>query len=259
MDMDSVRSGLPQPQIERRTFPFDAGTVELRQDGDSPSGINWYAALFDQLSEDLGGFRERIGRRAFSKSLQDREVRALINHDPNLILGRSGNGSLKLGVDLRGLHAETSIPDTSYARDLIVNVRNGNISGGSFMFVATRDRWDMETVEGIEEKQMIRTVQEARLYDVSLVSFPAYPATEGSASLRSLAAEWRKKLTGEGEQRAEDMEMCAAMKAMCANCEKDCEMKAQMDMGERQSPLIVNLRRYRRRLELLKLNIVGGI
>lgn len=181
-------------QLERRSFPVDLAAIELRQDGDGPRLVSWYPALFDSLSEDLGGFKERIGRRAFTDSLKEREVRALINHDPSQILSRTSNDSLKLDVDLKGLRAESAIPDTSYARDLLVNLDNGNISGGSFMFVSLRDKWELEDV-GESEPMLVRTVQEARLYDVSLVTFPAYPATEGSASLRSRAEEWRQALT----------------------------------------------------------------
>lgn len=182
-------------EIERRTIPIDLTAIEVREESINPRSVSWYPALFDTLSEDLGGFRERIGRRAFTATLQSDDVRALVNHDPNQILGRTSAGSLSIKTDLRGLRAETALPQTSYASDLVANLSNGNITGGSFAFLPLRDSWRMEDVEGTEEQVMVRTVHEARLYDVSLVTFPAYPATEGSASLRSLADEWRKKLT----------------------------------------------------------------
>ena len=251
MDKDSARSGLLQ--VECRSLPTDLAGIEFRQEGDGPRSIAWYPALFDQLSEDLGGFRERIGRRAFTKSLQERDVRSLINHDPNLILGRTSKGSLTLAVDLKGLRAESAIPATSYAADLMTNIDNGNISGGSFAFRAEKDSWRLENLEGSEEPVLVRTVNEAWLYDVSLVTFPAYLATEGSASLRSLAAEWRGKLLGSPTETRE-MPACAMMKAMCATCEMDCSMKAELmkDAGERQAQ-IYDMSRYRHRLELLKL------
>jgi hypothetical protein len=179
-------------ETERRYIPLEALHIEIREDGDGPKTLSWYAAVFDSLSEDLGGFRERIHRRAFSKALERDDVRGLINHDPNQILGRTSTKTLRLHVDNAGLHANVALPDTSYARDLIVNVRNGNITGGSFAFLPTKDDWALETIEEVE--WVVRTVKELRLYDVSPVTFPAYPATEGSASLRSLAAEWRTKL-----------------------------------------------------------------
>ena len=189
---EHCRSKNSEPVCEIRSFPFDLASIEVRQEDEKPHSVSWYAALFDSLSDDLGGFRERIGRRAFTKSLQEREVRALINHDPNMILGRTSKDTLKVHVDLRGLRAESSIPETSYASDLIVNIENGNIGGGSFMFATQRESWDMEEIE--EQEILVRTIHEARLYDVSLVTFPAYPATEGTTALRSVAEEWRQKL-----------------------------------------------------------------
>lgn len=180
-------------QLEQRSYPLDQVAVELRAEGDGPRSIAWYPALFDTLSEDLGGFRERIGRRAFTQTLQSADIRSLVNHDPNQILGRTSAGTLRVKTDLRGLHAETAIPATTYANDLLANLENKNITGGSFMFRSLEDRWELEDVEGTET--LVRTVRAAELYDVSLVTFPAYRATEGSAELRSLAQEWRQKLT----------------------------------------------------------------
>ena len=214
-------SGQP---LEQRTYPAELVAVELRADGDGPRAVSWYPALFDSLSEDLGGFRERIGRRAFSKTLAEREVKSFVNHDPNQILGRTERGTLKVSVDVRGLRAETALPDTSYARDLIVNIDSGNISGGSFMFRATDDRWEMEDLDGVET--LVRTVREAQLYEVSLVTMPAYPATEGSAQLRSVAEEWRQKLT----QPAPETEEAA-----------------------RQAARLLEIERRKRRLNLLRL------
>lgn len=243
---------------ERRFIPCEALGLEYRDaDGDQPQTLSWYAALFDTLSAPLWGFRERIGRRAFSRALESDDVRGLINHDPNLILGRTSAKTLKLHVDNAGLHANVVLPETSYARDLVVNVRNGNITGGSFMFEVTKDDWGLEDIEG--EETLVRTVKEVKLYDVSPVTFPAYPATEGTASVRSLAEEWREKLkVPHPPVEIREMAMCAAMKAMCVNCEtEECGMKDQMgEMGERQSHL-VNISRYRCQLELQKLKYGG--
>jgi len=250
MDADKARSGLPL--VERRYIPCDA--LELRQDDpEQPKRLSWYAALFDSLSEDLGGFRERIGRRAFSKTVQEHDVRALINHDPNLVLGRTSAKTLKLAVDMTGLHANVALPDTSYARDLVVNIENGNITGGSFMFSTVRDAWGLEDVNG--EETVVRTVNEVRLYDVSPVTFPAYPATEGLASVRSLALEWREKLKAPAPAaETREMAMCAAMQGMCGACgvsEDECQMKQSMSGDMKMDRSLIS--RQRRILELLKL------
>lgn len=163
--------------MERRYYPIS----ELRVDqgeGGAPV-IEWYAAVFDSLSEDLGGFRERIGRRAFSKTLQEHDIRGLFNHDPNYVLGRNKAGTLALHVDTRGLQAKATPPDTQWARDLIMSIERGDVSGGSFGFQIIRDR----VLE--EDDLLVREVLEVRLFDVSIVTYPAYPATEGVA-LRSV-------------------------------------------------------------------------
>lgn len=181
-----------EPKTERRFLAIEA--LEVRQDEpDQPKHLSWYAALFDGLSEDLGGFRERIGRRAFTESVQSDDVRALVNHDPNQVLGRTSAKTLKLHVDQSGLHANVALPDTSYARDLVVNIQNKNITGGSFGFITLADEWTLEEADG--EEIIIRTLKKVRLFDVSTVTFPAYPATEGLAAVRSRAQEWREKLT----------------------------------------------------------------
>ena len=183
MGMDKARSGLPQ--IERRFIPCNS--LEIREaEGDEPRRLSGYAAIFDVLSPDQGGFRERIGRRAFTKTVAEDDIRALVNHDPSQVLARTSRKSLKLSVDHTGLHANALLPDTSYARDLVINIANGNISGGSFMFETIRDTWAEENLDGAEIPVVIRTLNEVRLYDVSPVTFPAYPQTEGTVSIRSL-------------------------------------------------------------------------
>ena len=149
--------------------------------GDTGATVEWYPAVFDSLSEDLGGFRERINRRAFTKTVQESDVRALFNHDPNLILGRNKAGTLKLHVDHAGLRATVDLPATQWASDLTVSVERGDITAGSFGFRVLDDKWTPDTEHGY-----VRELREVQLFDVSLVTYPAYPGTDGSASLRAL-------------------------------------------------------------------------
>jgi len=159
--------------MEYRRYPL----AEIRvQDIGSVKHIEWYASVFDSLSEDLGGFQERIGRRAFTKTLQENDIRALFNHDSNYVLGRNKTGTLDLHVDIKGLRATVQPPDTQWARDLLVSIERGDVSAGSFGFQAIKDRW----FEG-DDGMILREIQEVRLFDVSLVTFPAYPATDGIA------------------------------------------------------------------------------
>lgn len=155
--------------IERRIFE-----CETRADSDS-GRIVGHAAVFNSLSENLGGFREQIAPGAFDGVLGD-DVRALINHDSNLVLGRTTAGTLSLSVDARGLVYDVDMPDTSYARDLMVSMGRGDVNQSSFGFIVDRDSWTED-----EEGRIIRTIQSFRqLIDVSPVTIPAYPdATVG--------------------------------------------------------------------------------
>jgi HK97 family phage prohead protease len=135
--------------------------------------IGGHGAVFNVLSEDLGGFRERIQPGAFKRTLQQgADVRALLNHDPNFVLGRTRSGTLRLLEDKLGLAYEVTPPDTQWARDLMVSMRRGDISQSSFQFRAIKDRWSQEN------GTLVRDVLEAQLFDVSVVTFPAYLAAD---------------------------------------------------------------------------------
>ena len=153
---------------ERRYCP-----IELRNADGQPPRLAGYAAVFDSLSENLGGFREKIAPGAFDQVLND-DVRALVNHDPNLILGRTISGTLKINLDNRGLFYEIDVPDTAFARDLMESVKRGDVSQSSFAFRVEDDRWDED-----DDGRYIRTIKKVkRLYDVSPVTYPAYPDTD---------------------------------------------------------------------------------
>jgi len=137
-----------------------------------------YAALFNVLSPPLWGFRERIQPGAFSKTIREADVRALWNHDSNLVLGRTKNGTLRLKEDDVGLGIEINPPDTQWARDALVSIDRGDVDQMSFSFEAVRETW------GTESGHTVRTLEEVKLFDVSPVTFPAYPQT--SVQLRSI-------------------------------------------------------------------------
>lgn len=146
---------------------------------DEPAKIVGYAARFNQLSDVLGNFREQIAP-GFFDGIEGDDVRALFNHDPNYVLGRSTTGTLKLSQDADGLAVEITPPDAQWARDLMVSIDRGDVSQMSFAFTVAEngDKW--EKVEG----NWIRTlVRKGSVYDVSPVTYPAYPQT--SAAVRS--------------------------------------------------------------------------
>lgn len=172
---------------ETRTFQRQ----EVRAEPDSRT-IRGYAAVFGSESEDLGGFTEYIAPGAFDGVLND-DVRALVNHNDNLILGRTSSGTLRLSVDERGLAYEFDVPNTSYGNDLLESVRRGDITQSSFGFTVAEDAWDYEG-KGMGKKKPKRTIKKvARLYDVSPVTYPAYPDT--SVALRSLQTQQEEENT----------------------------------------------------------------
>ena len=89
--------------IERRVYPTE---IEVRRVGGKPPKLVGYAAVFDSLSDDLGGFREKIAPGTFKKTIRRSDVRALWNHDPNYVLGRRKAKTLKLKEDEHGLRSE---------------------------------------------------------------------------------------------------------------------------------------------------------
>lgn len=153
---------------------------EFRADSaDEKPKLFGHAAIFNSLSEILaGGFRELIIPGAFAKTLESADIRALFNHNPSVVLGRSKSGTLRLKEDSTGLAIEIDPPDTQVSRDLMISIERGDINQMSFGFRTIADSW--ERVDG----KMIRTLSEIELIDVSLVTYPAY--TDTDIALRSM-------------------------------------------------------------------------
>ena len=143
------------------------GTIEVRESDGDEMTLEGYAAVYNSET-DLGHFREVIKPGAFDDVL-DNDVRALINHDPNLILGRTTNGTLELSVDERGLKYRVKLGDQQYAKDFYESVKRGDISQSSFAFTIDQQSWN--------EERTVRSVDKVRqLLDVSPVTYPAYAA-----------------------------------------------------------------------------------
>src|SRR4029434_1131917 len=138
----------PKRKVMKREYRANPG-LELRQDLGEPLKIRGYAAVFNQLSEVIFGFRERILPGAFKKSLGS-DVRALVKHDPSQIIGRTKNGTLTLREVDHGLYAEISPPNTTVGHDTVENIKHGNLDQMSIAFAIVKDDWKHE------EKQLIR-------------------------------------------------------------------------------------------------------
>ncbi|QXE85979.1 HK97 family phage prohead protease [Geomonas nitrogeniifigens] len=169
------------PNEERR-----AVTLELRAGGSAAAPmIRGHAALFNSPSELLCGcFREIILPGAFTDALATSDVRALFNHDPNMILGRTAAGTLRLKEDETGLAIEIDPPDTTCGRDLQISMKRGDVNQMSFGFTIAEDG-DEWTRDPDGTGNWTRTISKVeRLYDVSPVTYPAYPETD--CAVRSL-------------------------------------------------------------------------
>ena len=167
------------PDVERRFFTIQDMKLEKREDTESLPKITGYAAVFNKYSVDMG-FREKIAPGAFRSALKISDARALYNHNPDYVLGRQSAGTLTLREDDKGLWMEVSPPNTSYARDLVENIRLKNIKEQSFGFTVKSDSW-----EDIESNTPTRTLLEiGEVFDASVVTYPAYQDT--TVALRSL-------------------------------------------------------------------------
>ena len=158
---------------ERRFVPVD--DIEVRADGDAPV-IEGYAARFNKWADIGGMFRERIAAGAFADTIADDDIRALFNHDPNFVLGRTSNGSLRLNEDNKGLFMENTPPGTQAANDVIALIDRRDVTGQSFGFSVQEEKWQTKEIDGTPTEH--RTITKARLYDVGPVTYPAYSVTD---------------------------------------------------------------------------------
>lgn len=230
--------------VEHRILSVDL--AEMRVEGTAAERtITWNAAVFDAETDIGGWFREKVSRGAFKKTIQEGDIRALFNHDPNFVLGRNVAGTLALRESRDGLEAVVTPPDTQFAQDLIKSVERGDISQGSFGFEVVKDAWDHS------EEKSLRTLQEVRLYDVSLVTYPAYPQTDG-ATVRSV-------MSSVGVDIDALMALAAKLKAgQPLSADERAAIQGipdallRLQVTEPEPPLI-DLSHYRNRLRLLEL------
>jgi HK97 family phage prohead protease len=162
-------------ELERRSITFKELRVVDMEDGLEEPVIEGYASVFDSWSEQLGGlepFKEKVCKGAFQQTIQEDDIRALFNHDPNYVLGRRKSGTLELQEDDKGLFVRIKPPQTQWAKDLLVSIARGDITQMSFGFEVLLDDWTFEN--GIDVRELLKV----KLYDVSPVTFPAYTQTE---------------------------------------------------------------------------------
>jgi HK97 family phage prohead protease len=166
-------------KLETRVFQVE--DFEVREDADGMH-LEGYAALFNSRSENLGGFTETIQPGAFRASLKSRnDIKLLWNHDSGAVLGSTRAGTLTLTEDDKGLRVSATLPNTTHGRDAKELISRGDVSAFSFGFSMPARGGDEWNSDGTE-----RVLKSVRLHEVSLVAFPAYPATAGTATVRGL-------------------------------------------------------------------------
>lgn len=168
----------------RSMVPASIQPVQIREEAGKAPLVYGYGSVFyraDDPGTEYWLFKdlvERIGRPSFDRALKEKDdTRALFNHDPNQIMGRTTASTLRLSVDDIGLRYEFDLPDSPNGANLREALKRGDVTGSSFSF-------DVEVIRHFEEKDFfVREVQSVKLYDVGPVTFPAY--TSATAGLRS--------------------------------------------------------------------------
>lgn len=183
--------------------------------------VDGYALLFNTLSRNLGGFREKIDPEAADGVLEASDIMALLNHDSSRgILARSryGVGSLTLSVDEKGLRYTFSAPHTALGDECLEYLRRGDITQSSFAFTVKEDSWEKQ-----EDGTYIRTIKKFdRLYDVSPVFEPAYFGTEVKCA-RFAEIQEEERLANEARMAEE--ERLAQEKREAEEAEKEAKLK----------------------------------
>jgi len=179
--------------IESRTISTTFSTEVRNADGGGDvRTVSGYALLFDSET-DMGGFREVIRREAVNDIISKSDIRALKNHDPNIILARSkyGKGTLDLSIDDKGLRFSFDMPHSR--EDLLEEMERGDIDQCSFRFQLNEDgqRWT-EAANG--DKPLRELTGFRALYDVSVVTFPAYEDTTVALEARD---KWSTEINSE--------------------------------------------------------------
>ncbi|KKW72754.1 phage prohead protease, HK97 family [Lactococcus cremoris] len=161
---------------KKETRIFNISQLSTRAEGEEKAvAIEGYAAVFNSKTSIGGWFDEVIEPGAFSRSLSDNgDIRALFNHNWDNVLGRTKSQTLELREDEKGLNFKVELPDTSVARDLTISMERGDINQCSFGFFITDEEWNYNV------EPALRTIKEVELFEISIVSIPAYDDTEAS-------------------------------------------------------------------------------
>lgn len=203
--------------IERRFLRGATSPIEVRAGEKGGAVLSGYASVFFKASDPgtryelWDGYEERIMPGAFDRAMREDDVRGLVNHDPNQLLGRTKSGTMRLSVDDKGLRYEIDVPDTADGRDTVTKIRRGDLDGSSFAFVTTDEEWVKEG------GTHVRNVKGVQLFDVGPVTYPAYEATTADA---------RSAIEGRAE--------AALRAAPSAPCQRSVSARARLEIQSRE-------------------------
>jgi uncharacterized protein len=214
--------------MERRFL--EIGDVELRAEGDGLT-LEGYAAVFGQEAVIWDAWREEVAPGAYAKTIQENDIRALFNHDENIVLGRNRAGTLKLAEDERGLKATITAPDNEWGRPVVDAVKRGDVTGMSVLFKVIKHEWT-RAPEGSKELPK-RTIKEARLYDAGPVTFPAFVATTIAARSQDSELEELEDVLAEARR----IERCVAHGMGLTRADREVLERAVAMLQERMAPI----------------------
>ena len=159
--------------IEKRFFTvFTEKEGETEEENKDIPCFVGKAIVYDTETKICDGVVEKIARNAFEHSANTDDIRCLFNHDPNLVLGRTKNGTLKLKKQDDGIYFHVSPPNTDWAKNLVQSVKRGDITQCSFSFTT-----DDEDFSSSSNGNVCRTIRDGKLFDVSIVTYPVYEET----------------------------------------------------------------------------------
>jgi HK97 family phage prohead protease len=173
--------------MSKREIRF-AGT-ELRASTDAGKMmVSGTPAVYNSLSNDLGGFRESLCPGCFqsgenTEGLAAFDIYATLGHDDTKVLGRVSAGTLEVAADRAGITMRCTLPNNTIGSDVFESVRRGDLKHMSFGMYVDTDDWT-EKVGADGQSYSLRTVKAARMFECSIVAYPAYFAS--SVAARSL-------------------------------------------------------------------------
>lgn len=169
--------------IERRAVPFEA-----RADGDGKRRLRGRAAVFNSETVIGGEFREVVRPGAFAKTITERDVKMLWNHDSNFPMGSLRAGTLLLDEDYEALNVDNDPPTQGMYAGFLEAIERGDVSQMSFQFEVIK-----ENIIRAEGQMLLREILEVKLWEVSPVTFPAYQDTDIGLRAAEVRAGWIKQ------------------------------------------------------------------